>query len=214
MTESLGLTTETISYDGLFAGQSDIVTEGAVVLSGTTAAVRGQVMGRVTVGTVPATGTAGTNTGGGTCGTVTGGVSTKAGVYTLTCIAAAAGAGTFQVISPDGIALPQATVGVAYTNAQINFTIADGAPDFVVGDSFTITVPAGSGKFRKYNAANIDGTATPCAILAEDADASTGDVTTSVYTAGSFVDSKLTGYAAATMRLPLAALGIYVKEDI
>lgn len=93
--------------------------------------------------TVPSTGTAGTNSGGGTCGSVTGGAAVKCGVYRLTCIEAASEAGIFQVQDPDGYLLPRATVGVAYTSSQINFTLADGTPDFSVGDVFTITTTNG-----------------------------------------------------------------------
>jgi hypothetical protein len=210
MAESLGITSQTINYDGLFAGAQDIATEGVTILTGANL-VRGTVLGKVSAGTVPTTGTAGTNTGNGTCGSVTGGTATQIGVYTLTCTAAAANAGTFQVQAPDGGTLPQATVAVAYTSNQINFTIADGAVDFAVGDTFTVTVPAGSGKYRAYNSANIDGSANPVAILAEDAAAAAADVVTSAYFAGSFVQSKLTGYAAA-IHDTLRALGIYVKE--
>lgn len=49
------------------------------------------------------------------------------------------GGGTFSVTDPDGIALPSGSVGVAYST-QIAFTIADGTPDFVVGDGFDVTV--------------------------------------------------------------------------
>jgi hypothetical protein len=118
----------------------------------------GEVLGMIKAGSVPTTGTAGTNTGGGTCTVVTGGTKTKPGVYTLRCILLVASGGVFSVRDPDGLSLPDAAMG-AYTNDQINFTLTDGAPDFALGDSFTITVPAGSLKCKPINFAGIDGSA-------------------------------------------------------
>ena len=94
---------------------------------------------------MPTTGTAGTNTGGGTCTDVSAGASAKAGTYTLVCNTKVGGAGVFTVIAPTGERLPDATVGVAYVNAQILFTLNDGTPDFEVGDSFTIAATAVNG---------------------------------------------------------------------
>lgn len=66
----------------------------------------------------------------------------SAGVYNVTCIAAASNSGTFQVQDPNGFLL-SANYVVAGTFAdQIKFVIADGSSDFVVGDSFQVTVVA------------------------------------------------------------------------
>ncbi|WP_404291560.1 hypothetical protein ACD578_05425 [Microvirga sp. RSM25] len=51
-----------------------------------------------------------------------------------------ANGGVFSVKDPDGVALAEATVGVAYTGGHIKFTIADGASDFAIGDGFDVTV--------------------------------------------------------------------------
>jgi hypothetical protein len=59
-------------------------------------------------------------------------------IFTVTVTEADHDAGTFEVKAPDGTVLPPATVAVAYTSAQINFTINDGATDFAVGDIFTV----------------------------------------------------------------------------
>lgn len=56
-----------------------------------------------------------------------------------------ANGGVFSVVDPDGIRLADATVGVAYTGDHIKFTIADGAPDFIVGDGFDVTAVITSG---------------------------------------------------------------------
>ncbi|MEQ8829567.1 MAG: head decoration protein [Alphaproteobacteria bacterium] len=73
------------------------------------------------------------------------------GTYTLTCIAAAADGGRFQVVTPSGVALADALVGVAYANDHMGFTIADAATDFEVGDTATIAVSAGSLKQVPYD---------------------------------------------------------------
>lgn len=120
--------------------------------------------------------TAGTATAGGSNvgdGTVSGEVAADtavAGTYTLTCTAESANAGTFSVVNPNGVHLPDATVAVAYSN-QIGFTIADGAEDFDVGDVFTIVVTKGAGKVISFLT-----TAEPFTVMAEDIDASAGDV--------------------------------------
>ena len=67
----------------------------------------------------------------------------KSGVYHLTCIEPAANAGQFLVEDPDGITVGVATVAVEFIGGGLTFAITD-ANDFVAGDSFTITVAAGS----------------------------------------------------------------------
>lgn len=69
----------------------------------------------------------------------------KPGVYTAVCVAGATNGGTFVVYRPDGSIVGFAKVGVAFAT-EVKFTIADGATDFVPGDAFIITVPAGDGK--------------------------------------------------------------------
>jgi hypothetical protein len=160
----------TFEHDNLLASETPpLVTGVGTILRGEgTLGVltRGTVMGKVKVGTVPATGTAGANTGTGTCASVTASKGIKPGTYTLTCIDVIANSGLFRVVDPDGNHIGVARVGVAFTSPQINFTLSD-ATDFVAGDSFTIVVPAGSGFLRRLNSANVDGSGVPFAVLAE-----------------------------------------------
>lgn len=100
--------------------------------------------------------------------------------FTLTVGASGAG-GEFTVMAPDGTMLPSALIGTAYTSAQINFTIADGATDFVVGDAFTIAVSAGTGKVKALAPSAVDGTQDAYGVLAADTDASAADVKTSAF---------------------------------
>lgn len=105
--------------------------------------------------TTPTTGTAGGgNTGNGTVTAVTAAPVTWQGnlipgTYTLTCTSAAANSGTFSVVGPGGHIQEPATtmVGNSYFGDHINFTINDGAVDFVVGDSFTVLGTVAGGVF-------------------------------------------------------------------
>lgn len=149
--------------------------EQVTVLSGENLAL-GAVIGKI-ARDVPTDGTAdGGNTGNGTCTGVTGGKDTQIGTYTLECVAAAADAGTFKVTAPDGAALPDAEVGSAYANEQINFTLNDGATDFAVGDIFTIAVTEGSGKAVEIDFAGVDGSEDAAGFVIAACDASAADV--------------------------------------
>ena len=91
--------------------------------------------GVITAGTV----TAGSNTGDGVPGTATPGASVQAGTYTLTCKdATVSGSEIFEVLTPSGAQLADLMVAVAYVSPHFGLTIADGATDFIVGDTFTI----------------------------------------------------------------------------
>ncbi len=96
----------------------------------------------------------------------------EAGIYRLACITAGAD-GTFQVLSPKGYVLPNLTVGTAYAGGHLNLTVADGAADFAVGDTFAIEV-AGDGKVVALDPAAVDGTAEAIGIVAYDVTAPDG----------------------------------------
>lgn len=117
----------------------------------------GSVIGKIKLGDV--TVAAGTNAGGGTCtkdATTPLLSGAQAGGYRAVCITAASGGGTFRVSDPKGNVLGDVAVGATFAN-QIKFAIADGTPDFAVGDSFTLTVAEGSGKCVEVDAAAVDG---------------------------------------------------------
>ena len=123
--------------------------------------VMGEVVGKITKST-PTTGTADTgNTGTGTCTGVTAGALAEVGTYTLTVVTAPSAStgvgGEIEVKNPDGITLPLAEVGTAYVNDQINFMVNDTGTDFIVGDSFTIAVAAGSNKVVALDLTAVNG---------------------------------------------------------
>ena len=97
----------------------------------------------------------------------------EAGVYRLACVTAGADGGTFQVLSPRGYVLPDLTVGTSYEGGHLNLTVADGATDFAVDDTFAIEV-SGDGKVVPLVPAAADGTAEAIGIVAFDVTAPDG----------------------------------------
>jgi hypothetical protein len=98
-------------------------------------------------GTFAATASAaalGTNTGNGVMGAITVSAGAKQGDYVLTVVEPAANAGAFIVTDPDGIQIGDGNVAAAFSAGGLAFTLADGATDFVAGDSFAITVAYGA----------------------------------------------------------------------
>lgn len=207
-------TTQSPAPDALLAGEMPRVTQGITVAAGENL-TRGAVVGKITVGAVTAEAAAG-NTGTGTIGTLSAGAGAKPGVYRVVCIEPAAGAGKFLVEDPDGIIVGVATVAVAFAG-PIGFTIADGDPDFASGDSFLVTVAAGSGQWKRSVAAATDGSQRPLAILVGDVDATAVAKTAAVFRTGEFNEAALNfgaGHSAATVRAALEAVQIYLKTTI
>lgn len=90
----------------------------------------------------------------------------KHGTYVIECITKSAGAGTFRVEDPTGKEIGNATVGVPF-NKEIKFTIADGDPDFEVGDKFYVHVVAESpGDYEAvaFDPTDTDGAEVPSAV--------------------------------------------------
>jgi hypothetical protein len=124
----------------------------------------GTVLGRFLASGVGAAVAGGSNTGNGTMGAITVGATAKVGVYTLKIVKVAANAGDFVVTNSDGQVVGNGTVAVAFSQAGLSFTLADGATDFALGDTFTITV-TGTYKYKKVEATATDGTNVPAAIF-------------------------------------------------
>jgi len=131
--------------------------------------VAGTVLGQISDAKTPVAD--GENVGDGTAGAVTLGTDAINGAYVVTCTAEAVDGGTFSVVAPNGEALADLTVAVAYVSSHINLTIADGAEDFDVGDIFTIDVIFG--EYALHDPDLSDGSQTAVAILYDNVDAST-----------------------------------------
>jgi hypothetical protein len=196
----------------------DIVT----ILAGSgseRALLTGMVLGRITKGAASAAAAAG-NTGSGTITAApTVGAAAKPGVYRVVCIEPATDGGKFAVEDPDGVLIGVATVGTPFST-HLTFTIADGATDFAAGDSFTITVAAGSGKAKQIDFAATDGSDVACGLLALDSAAPDGaDLSAVAVTRNAIVAANgITWPAGATTNQKNAAiaqlqsLGILVRE--
>ena len=160
----------------------------------------------------------GGNTGNGVMGTVTLGPAALPGDYVLTCITAQLDAGIFSVVDPKGLPLPDLTVAVPYAGDHINVTLADGSTDFVVGDTFTISVSVSS-EIGEFDPAASDGLQFAAGILTEAVDASTASVETAIIARHAIVsDAALvwkTGVTAPEKAVAigqLQTLGILVRE--
>jgi len=122
----------------------------------------GTVLGKTLV-SGSAVATAGTNTGNGTMGTITVSGTAEIGTYSLRITKAASNAGDFVVVNPSGVVVGNGTVAVAYSGGGLAFTLADGATDFVVGDTFSIAV-TGTVKYKRVEATATDGSQKAAAI--------------------------------------------------
>ena len=217
---AIGMTTFT---EGNHAGEHVISqasgTRSREVVTIVTAAgndlVPGTVLGKVRGAATSAA--LGTNTGNGLMGAVTLGAGALEGAYKLTIVEAAANAGAFVVENPLGAIIGHGNVAAAFAAGGLSFTLADGATDFAAGDSFTITVAAGT-KYTKFNQDGIDGSETAAAVLFDEVDATAADKPAVVHIRDCEVQaSKLTWPAdieagEKTVALAqLAALGIIAR---
>lgn len=210
MSLNLGLTDQgSSSTDNLFIESFDsgpFIT--GTIASGEGVLARGSVLAK-TSPNVPTTGTAdGGNTGDGTMTLVAVQAKTKNGIYTMTCITAVANGGVFNVFDPDGLQLNDATEGIAFTSDQITFLLTDGAADWVVGDFFTVTVVVGA-----LILTLVDGDS-PFAVLLDDVDATSVDVTAAIAERGHFDENHLIFGGTDTIethRVAMRAIGLYTS---
>lgn len=181
-----------------------------------TTLVAGTVLGVIaTSGANPTVAATGGNTGNGTIGTVTTGVGIMSGVYTVRITSASTNGGQYTVINPKGASVGTGNVGSAFSGGGIGFTLSDGSTDFAVNDSFTITVPAGTGILRISLTASTDGSAAPSAVLGHDIvpNSVDTDYEAVIYIAGPMLADGLTygtGHNAATVRPAFREIGLYI----
>jgi hypothetical protein len=120
----------------------------------------GLIVGKV-ADAAPGAGVAtGGNTGNGTMGATTGQLGIQVGVYNIEFIAAT----KFNVHDPVGNFIGEGATGVAFAT-QVGFTITAGGTAFVAGDSWNITVAAGSGKVVPLSLTAVDGSAVPVGVV-------------------------------------------------
>lgn len=204
-----GIYAETFIPDQLIAGNLKLVSQPIQLMSGNLA--RGAVLGQQTNNSIDIT--PGTNTGNGTVGSTSLGTTETFGVFTLT----ATGATTFTVKDPEGNALPNATVGTPYANAEINFTITAGGTAFVAGDSFTLNALEATGNYVLSVKTASDGSQTPVGILAMPTNASSGPQLAAAYLMGEFNQNAISFDPSWTLPQLQAALrpyGIFLKSTV
>lgn len=113
------------------------------------------------------------NVGNGTSGAVTTtGVAPSVGSYAVDFEDAT----HYVVASPTGVEVGHGTTGVAFSGGGLNFTITAGGTAFAPGDSFSVTVAAGAGKWLPCTAAAVDGSQTAAGICFALSDATLNDV--------------------------------------
>lgn len=196
-----------------------------VILAPTVAALSpGTVLGRILTGarTVVAA-VNGANTGNGVFAAApTADAGAPSGTYTVEITAAAANAGAFRVERPDGTLDGVGQVGVAY-NGTVNFTLQDGAVDFVVGDRGTVTVTdaAGSQLYVPLNPAAADGSQNFAGILFGRAPINAGNQRQVAHVRDAEINEKkitlvnaLNAGQMTTLRDQARAVGIVFNSDI
>jgi hypothetical protein len=111
-----------------------------------------------------------------------------------------------MVEDPQGREIGHGNVAAAFSAGGLAFTLADGGTDFLAGDSFKITVAAGT-KYGPFDPAATDGREVAVAILFDDCDATAADTSAVAHTRTCEVaSSKLTWAASATTNQKAAAL--------
>ncbi len=138
--------------------------------------VKGTVLARKSVEDAVVS-AAGSNTGDGTVtlSTVAAGqVVPVVGAYVLEVTTAVANGGVLKLVDPNGALVTSdliMTVGAGaatvFEVAGLEFTVTDGAADFIVGDSFTLTVAA-DGNMVAYDRAGAGGAQLPIEVLTQD----------------------------------------------
>jgi hypothetical protein len=154
------------------------------------------------------------NTGTATIGSVSTGSATKVGQYTITLTSSTQG----TVESPTGEVIGTMTMGTAFVDPEINFTITTGGSP-AAGDIFGINVPdnAAAGIWKLCTAGATDGSNFPQGILTDYFDPSSGNVNGGIYVMGEFngnaivFDSSLT---TAAIKAAFRGNGIFIKNVV
>lgn len=198
--------------DGDYTQRKVVIKSGAALVYGSLLGpVLDDAVATVTPGT-PVSGTGGT-VGNGAVGTWTCDDGAQEGTWLIEITKAATNAGNFTVKRPDGTIDGVGTVGVAY-NGGINGTLGDGSNDWLEHDYIPVVVSYASKKYKLATSAATDGSANVDYILAQDVDASGGDVEAMVFETGKFNEEALTlgaGITVAAVRERLRGKGILIR---
>lgn len=105
------------------------------------------------------------------------GVGAKPGVYKVRFVGTDTNLGDFIVIDPDGENVGAGRVGAAFSGPII-FTVADGATDFVMGDTITVEVPGLN--WGEYDPTAVNGLSTARGILLDNVTTGVGETQAAV----------------------------------
>lgn len=152
--------------------------EAIVIASGAGKLPAGQVLGKITRGSITVGNATFTGTGNGTLtkSTPAYGAGVQDGDYKVVCVEKTTDSGLFEVLRPDDSSDGFATVGTEY-DGQIRFTLADGTTDYAQGATFTVpvSIATGSGKYIAYAPEATDGSEIAAALLYAPCDATDAD---------------------------------------
>ena len=203
--------------------EMNYVRDQITLISGGAACVVGQVLGQITVGAATSAAKSGGNTGNGTCvvdATNPTLINAVAGVYTVRCTVAGTNSATFLVVDPNGLSLGTCSLsgsgGTASFADRIKFVITDGATDFIVGDGFDVTVPAGSLKWTQVAPAANDGSAVAAGVCILAGNPASADVVSVAVVRGPAIlkTSNLAWTSGMTTNQKTAALAQLAKLGI
>lgn len=197
-----------------------------VILEGEGALAVNTLLGRVTLGAASSTAKSGGNTGNGTLvldNTTPVIAGAAAGVYRLRFTTTT----NVRLEDGDGRVLGDITIGGSTGNSvtvqeQIKGVLTQGATPFAAGDGFDVTIAEGSGKYRKCDLDNVDGSAVAAGVLCHAVEATDGDVSAVALVRGPAVGGRLglkfdasfdTGAKKANALAQLAARGIVVRDS-
>ena len=183
---------------------------GFTITAGGTAFVAGDtftVTATATPGNPTVVSAAGSNTGNGTLGTLTAaGYAARPGVYAIELDSATG----YVVSDPTGQEIGHGNTGAVFKAGGLSFTLTAGGTPFAASDSFTITVAPGTGKFKPWDPANVDGSQNVGGILVYTKDVTLADKNATVWVRlGEVNASELlwpAGANAAVIALGLAGL--------
>lgn len=142
-------------------------------------------------------------TGNGTMSAISLGPDAQNGGYQVINRAVVLNGGDFEVIAPDGSSVGRFLMGTgaagsaSFASRHINFTLTDGATDFILGNYFNVIVAAGSGKYVAYTPTTFDGRNIAAGVLCAGTDATAGDQKITVVARDAEVSSERLVWAAA-----------------
>jgi hypothetical protein len=157
-----------------------VTREVGILLTGFGFVQAGTVLGKVAHALTGTAAALGTNVGNGTFGAITVADPAVAGVYTVRMQDPT----HYVVEDPAGHEIGHGATAVAFAAGGLSFIWTAGGTAMVAGDSYTITVAAGSGKYVPYDPTGNDGREFACAILFGGRDTTSADKKCVVNTRG------------------------------